>query len=143
MLPCLRLISLALVLLVSGMANAQQLFPAHAGEKVRSRVMIEMPESYLSGVCILYMDSVEVKGSIFNEFGVSAIDFSYLPSKDKVKLHHVMKMMDKWYIRRVLRKDLVALIHNLREGKNEYADSKYKLRFRFSPMKDTETPNER
>lgn len=140
--PCLRLISLVLVLFISNLLYAQHSFPVHPGEKARYRVMIEMPKSYLSGICILYQDSAEVKGSIFNEFGVSAIDFSYIPYKDKVKLRHVMKMLNKWYIKRVLRKDLLALIHNLKEGIYEYDDLKYKISFRFTPMEEMVIINE-
>ena len=136
--PSLRLISLVLVFSASYMMNAQHTFPKQLGEKVRYRVMMETPKAYLSGICILVNDSTEVKGSMFNEFGVSAMDFTYFPSKDKVKLHHVTKMLDKWYIRRVLKKDLRALIHNLKDGVCDYDDTKYKIRFNFTPMVEPE-----
>lgn len=142
MLQSLRLISLLLALSASSLLKAQQLFPVQAGNKVRYRVMMEMPKAYISGVCILFNDSSEVKGSIFNEFGVSAIDFAYDPSKDKVKLHHMMKMLDKWYVKRVLRKDLLAMMHQLENGVYEYDDTKYKLRLRFSPMVELEPIND-
>ncbi len=88
----------------------------------------------MSGICILLNDSMEVKGSIFNEFGVSAMDFSYLPSKDKVRLHHIIGFMDKRFIRRRLKKDLRELMHSLQEGKGRYKNEKYKTTYSLMPL---------
>ena len=98
-----------------------------------------MPKAYISGVCILVRDFTEVKGSVFNEFGISAIDFSYHLKKDKVKIISVMNMIDKWYIRKVLKTDLRTLLHCLQKGETHYNDKKYKLNYTFIPMKEDTT----
>ena len=132
---CLVLISLLLFLCVD-MANAQTLYPKNEGDKVRSSAMIEMPKGYVSGICAMYNDGTDVKASIFNEFGISAIDFVYNPQKDKVKLVSVIKMLNKWYIRKLLKSDLRKVMHCLQQGNGEYRNERYKIDYKFSPLKD-------
>ncbi len=117
-------------------ADAQSLYPEKSGDKVRTSAMIEIPKGYVSGICVMHNDGEEVKASIFNEFGISAIDFIYYPQKDKVKIADVMAMLDKWYIRKLLKKDLLKVVHNLRQGKGEYRNEKYKIDYKFSLLKD-------
>ncbi len=119
--------------------KAQAIFPDSIGKKVRYSALIEMPKAYISGVCILVRDFTEVKGSVFNEFGISAIDFSYHMKKDKVKIISVMNMIDKWYIRKVLKAGLRTLLHCLQKGETHYNDKKYKLDYTFIPMKEDTT----
>lgn len=99
-----------------------------------------MPRGYVSGICILLRDGQQIKGSIFNEFGISAIDFSYDEQRDKVKLYEVVKMLNRWYIKRVLRRDLRELIHQMQQGKTEYTDIKHNISFKLSPLNDTIIP---
>ena len=75
--------------------SAQHTFPISDGEKVKYNAMIQMPNAYISGVCVLLNDCGVIKGCMFNEFGITMLDFSFSPDKQKVKLHHVIKMMDK------------------------------------------------
>jgi len=100
--------------------------------------MIETPKAYVSGICILLQDDQIVRGSIINEFGVTALSFSYYPDKEKVKLHQVVRPMDKWYIRRVLRKDLCHLLNLMRENVYIYTDTKYKITYKFTPLEVTD-----
>lgn len=117
-------------------AMAQGAFPVQTGDRARYTALIEMPKAYISGICILLREEEILKGAVFNEFGISAIDFSYCPEKDKVKLHHVVKMLDRWYIRRVLKKDLRQLIHSLQRGETQYRNEKYKINYKFTPLKE-------
>ena len=130
------LISILLLLFVAIGVNAQGIYPAQAGDKTRSSAMIEMKKGYVSGICVMYNDGEEVKASIFNEFGISAMDFTYSIKKDKVKLLSVIKMLDKWYIRKLLKSDLRKLIHAMQQGKTEYRNEKYKIDYKFSQLKD-------
>jgi len=119
-------------------AQAQQTgFPQAEGELAKYDAYIEMPKAYLSGICILLLEEGEIKGSIFNEFGITALDFSYNLQKKKVKLHSVIKMMDKWYIRKVLKKDLAKLMGTLQQGETEYTNERRHILYRFTPAKDT------
>lgn len=131
-------ISIALLSLLALPLHAQQtrLFPDSAGAKVRYNATIEMSKGYVSGVCIMVNDEGIVKGSLFNEFGISAIDFTYDPDTKKVKLLSVIKMLNKWYIKKVLKKDLAQVMENLSKGISSYHDNKYKIDYNFTVLKD-------
>lgn len=130
------LLSVSLLMLAGVQAVAQTAFPETDGGRMRYNAVVEMPKGYLSGVCILLHEGNEVRGSFFNEFGISAIDFTYRTDKDKVKLHSVFAMLNKWYIKRVLRKDLRQLLHRLQQGETSYRNERYKIDYRFMPMND-------
>lgn len=115
-------------------ASSQSLYPVSAGDKIKCSAMIEMPKGYVCGICMMYNDGTEIKGSIFNEFGISAIDFTYSLAKDKVKLHDVLPMLNRWYIKKLLRSDLRKVLHNLRQGTCEYRNEKYKIDYKFSKL---------
>lgn len=131
-------ISIALLSLLALPLHAQQtrLFPDSAGAKVRYNATIEMSKGYVSGVCIMVNDEGIVKGSLFNEFGISAIDFTYDPDTKKFKLLSVIKMLNKWYIKKVLKKDLAQVMENLSKGISSYHDNKYKIDYNFTVLKD-------
>ena len=76
----------------------------------------------------------KLKASVVNEFGLSAMDFEYNPQKDKVKIINVIKKLDHWYIKRILKRDLRILIHNLRQGINKYENTKYDITYIFQPL---------
>ena len=105
-------------------------------QKSKYAATIEMNKGYVSGICFLSEEGDTIKGSIFNEFGISVLDFTYLRSKHQVKLENVIKMLNKWYIRRLLKSDLRKVIHNLQQGEGEYRNEKYKIDYKFSELKD-------
>ena len=131
-------ISIALLSLLALPLRAQQesLFPDSVGSKVKYNATIEMSKGYVSGVCVMVNDEGIIKGSLFNEFGISAIDFTYQPEQRKVKLLSVIKMLNKWYIRKVLRKDLAQVMQNLAQGISSYHDKKFKIDYSFTIFKD-------
>ena len=114
--------------------HAQHTFPIYEGEKVKYNAMIQMPNAYISGVCVLLNESGVIKGCMFNEFGITMLDFTFSPDKQKVKLHHVIKIMDKWYIKRLLRTDLVLLMSSLQKGESEYYNEHRKITYQFIPI---------
>ena len=115
---------------------AQTTFPSSEGERCKYAAYIDMKGAYLSGICILLKDDGVIKGCLFNEFGVTALDFTYQPERKKVKLHHVIQMMDKWYIRRVLRKDMAQVMEGLQNGRSDYQNERRKIMYQFTPIKD-------
>ena len=122
--------------------KAQSLLPSPSGEAARYDAYIELPRGYLSGVCIMRCAGDTLRGSIFNEFGVSAMDFVYDRRKDRVRLLSVMKMMDRWYIRRTLRSDLRLLLRSMNVGEGEYRNERRHILYRFTPMADSlDTPH--
>ena len=136
---CLLWISLSVV--VAQRMSAQSLLPQVVGGKTRYNAVIELPKGYLSGVCVLLNDGDVLKGSFFNEFAISYLDLSFSSAEDKVKLHSVQAMMDKWYIRKVLRHDLRMLLHRMEEGVGEYQNEKRKMTYRFTPLPEDESEN--
>ncbi len=130
------------MLMIARPVKAQTWFPDKEGDKVRYNAVIEMKKGYMSGVCILVNDGGLVKGSLFNEFGISAMDFTYRPDRRKVKLLSVVKMLDKWYVKRVLRKDLAQLMEQLRKGAGEYKDERFKINYKFTLLEDKQEEND-
>ena len=116
--------------------QAQTTFPSAEGERAKYVAYIEMPKAYVSGICVLLQEDGLIKGSLFNEFGLTALDFTYNPQRDKIKLHSVMKMMDKWYIRKVLKKDLRQVMKTLKEGHTEYTNQRRHIVYRFHGIEE-------
>lgn len=116
--------------------QAQTSFPSAEGERAKYAAYIEMPKAYVSGICVLLQEDGLIKGSLFNEFGITALDFTYNPQRDKIKLHSVMKMMDKWYIRKVLKKDLRQVMKTLKEGQTEYTNQRRHIVYRFHGIEE-------
>ena len=101
-----------------------------------------MPKGYVSGICVIMLEGDLLKGSIFNEFGITAMDFTYQLSKEKVKLVSVLPMLNKWYIKRVLKKDLKAVIKGLEQGNTTYENTRRHILYQFSPLSDSETSDQ-
>lgn len=111
-------------------------FPDTVGAKVKYSATIEMQKGYISGICVLLRDAECVKGCLFNEFGISALDFVYFPDKHKVKLVSVIKMLNKWYIKKVLKTDMAKVLEQLREGKTTYRNERFKIDYNFTLLED-------
>ena len=76
-------------------------------------VAVEMRGADLSGILIVKKREGGMVGTLVTEFGIKAFDFELnstvkgrLGSGKRVKLIDVVKFMDRWYIRRVLRRDI-------------------------------------
>lgn len=134
-----RSISAAVFIFISSLSlYASDLYPDSIGAKTRAEMMIEMPKAYASGILIMAReDESTIKGSLINEFGLSLLDFTYNEKKAKVKLHHVMKKMDKWYIKRVLKGDLKHVMSIMQSSDDtEYYNKKRKIKYTFTPLNE-------
>lgn len=142
----MRLSTLLYSLLISCLSSvlfpstlkAQALYPLSEGDRVELMSSIDMGKGYISGVCMLLKNGQTIKGGVFNEFGVSAINFTYNEDKDKVKIISVIKMLNKWYIRKLLKKDLRHVMHELKKGHSTYKNEKYHITYVFSPIERNE-----
>lgn len=105
-------------------------------QKSKYAATIEMKKGYISGICFLAEEGDTIKGSLFNEFGISAFDFTYRRSTHQVKLENVIQMLNKWYIKRVLRKDMAHVIDNIFNGISTYQDEKYHITYKFTKLDD-------
>ena len=130
---CLTLTSIFFLCIISNESFAQSLLP-NEGDSKEYQMTINMPKAYISGICVMANDGARVNGSIFNEFGLSMLSFSYLIAKGKVKILSAMKMINKWYIKRILRKDLLGVIKCLQNNNTVYEDSKHSINIIIEPM---------
>lgn len=115
----------------------------------RYSFQIEMNKAFLSGLLLANEDDEIINGSLINEFGVSAIDFTYSKKKQKVNLLNVVSFLNKWYIKKVLKNDLKFCLHILYDtpfnSKNNYEvihsgdtfsiiNHKRNLKYTFTPL---------
>lgn len=115
----------------------------------RQSFRIETPKAYVSGMLIANDTGSDINGSMINEFGISAIDFTYSRKTGKVKLINVVSFLNKWYIKRVLKKDIGFCLHVIfgtpfKSGHNyevvhtsdtvTIVNSKRNIRYTFSPL---------
>lgn len=115
----------------------------------RHTFQIETSKVFISGILLVSEDDEHINGSMINEFGVSAIDFSYSKKKQKVKLLNVISFLNKWYIKRVLKNDIRFCLHTLYDTpfdkKHSYEvnhtvdsvtiiNTKRHLKYTFSPL---------
>lgn len=108
------------------------------GCKTKYATTIELSKGYLSGITIMVREADVYHGVLFNEFGITALEFTYQPHTKKVELIEVIAMLDKWYIRRVLKNDLQHVMENLMKGNPTYKDEKYHISYKFSVMSNDE-----
>ena len=69
----------------------------------------------------------QTTGTIVNEYGVMAFDF--MIDNGKVKIINVIKPLDRWYIRKVLKKDFCFAFQHMRHCK-DLAVGKRRITFR-------------
>ena len=102
-------------------------------------------DTEVSGICLLKERNGGLTGALMNEFGIKALDFTY--HKGKVKLAHVISMMNKWYIRSTLRNDLACLLaattskHTKRyevrlsnDGSRWFKNKRHHITYYFKPI---------
>lgn len=76
----------------------------------RYSVSIDFRDANVTGICLLKQDETgDIKGTIVNEFGIHAMDFSVSADRSKVKLTDVISFMNKWYVKKVVKGDLKYL----------------------------------
>ncbi len=111
---------------------AQQTFPLRQGDCIYYNFTMTTAKTELSGLCILKLNNEVVNASIVNDFGATFIDYSYKVEKSKVRIHYVFNKLDKWYIRRILKRNLKKIMIAMRKGETTYRDSKHKLTYTFT-----------
>lgn len=69
---------------------------------------LDRRELTMTGICIVRQGAEGVAGTVVNEFGVKAFDFTV--RKGRLKLRNMAQPINRWYIRRTLRSDLRCLV---------------------------------
>lgn len=115
-------------------------------------VTIDARGAEITGICIVKpLDDGSFRGAIVNEFGIHALDFSVTADRRRVKLHNVAPLLNRWYLKRILRKDLRLLftatqagLQRSRRTLSQEADgtltltNPYRITYHFKPI-DTHT----
>lgn len=122
---------------------------ASAQDLRRYTLSIDLPKGgHVSGICLIRMEGDRGVMSVVNEFGVKAFDAVCPGAKGRVKLPYVMALLDKWYIRRVLSRDLSVLfrpdcrlprhrtLERREDGTMVLTNRRHKITYRLKPLKD-------
>lgn len=103
-------ISLMLVAYCATAACEQPCFPEEEGESRQYAVLLQFGKVSLTGICIMkHVDGV-IAGTMINEFGIRAFDFSFDREDNRVKLSNIIGFLDRWYIRKTIRRDMTLLL---------------------------------
>lgn len=150
---CLLLTSLLVVLCFSSLmaiGNRHTIIVAEdTADTNEYSLLMSFKGHEISGICIIKnLTNNNAVGTIINEFGIKAFDFSYYHGK--VKLSNVIKPLNKWYIRKVLKKDFSFILENLRSdrdvntkkrsitrlhnGEINIINKKYNIQYTLTPM---------
>jgi translation initiation factor IF-1 len=112
---------------------------------------MEVRGQEITSICLMNVeDDGSIVGTVVNEMGVKAFDFTY--ANGKAKVINVLGPLNKWYIRMVLRKDFSFILSNIDrkqnvvhkkrsmtvtpEGDIVVRNDKYNIRYTFTPMKE-------
>lgn len=113
-------------------------------------LLIQIRGKELTGLCIMDgSPGQHVVGTIVNDFGTKIYDFTY--DGRKARVLNVIKPIDRWYIRRVLRGDMAFIIANLDkpgetvinkrtivhlpDGEIQATNKRFKIKYTFTPLK--------
>ena len=81
------------------------------------QLLMEIRGREVTGICIVNAeDANHMVGTLVNEFGVKAFDFTY--ANGKAKVLNVVGPLNKWYIKKVLKRDFRFILPNLWRGKD-------------------------
>ena len=126
------------------------LFGAGCGSATAEyNLLMQIRGREITGICLMNLqpDSTVV-GTVINEFGVKAFDFTRADGKTNVL--NVIGPLDKWYIRKVLRKDFTFILSNIWQHKDVIwkkrkmtfstdgdiivENQRFKIRYTFTPV---------
>lgn len=87
-------------------------FPETEGQRMEYMVTLNFGRAHFSGICVMKCLHGEIVGTLMNEFGLRAFDIRYNPHRGRVMLTNLLDLLDRWYIRKTLRRDLKLLLQN-------------------------------
>ena len=159
---CLPLISLLLLLFqtpcLSNDICQHEVKTADSAMTYEYHLTMQVRGHEITGICMMSQSADHgIMGTVISEFGMKAFDFIY--DNGKVQLLNIVAFLDKWYIRKVLKKDLAFILSQMDEcgmwnvecgmrnvekkprkilfkpnGEVEVINSRYKIYYSFTPM---------
>ncbi len=94
---------------VTDTTESPYIFPFNDNEPTRYTVAITFKNASFSGICVVKQKDDIIVGTIVNEFGIRAFDFTVSLDRKHVKLLNVMKTLDKCLVRKTIARDLRQL----------------------------------
>lgn len=89
-------------------------------------LLMEVRGREITGICAMNIEpGGHIVGTVVNEFGVKAFDFVFADGKAAVM--NVIGPLNKWYIRKVLRKDLTFILTNMEKKTVDAVKGKRRL----------------
>ena len=122
------------------LCSSFNIFAQGQGRMDRYKVQIDIQDAYLSGVCIIRDVEGLLTGAVVNEFGVSAVTFRYIKTKDKVKILSLAAAMKRPGVKVLLKNDLRNIMREycLSEVGFKtvyiYENPKYRMKYNFTPI---------
>lgn len=127
------------------------LLPCMATESREYQLLMEIRGQEITSICMMNVeDDGSIVGTVVNEMGVKAFDFTY--ANGKAKVINVLGPLNKWYIRMVLRKDFGFILSNIDchqdvvykkrsmtftpDGDIIVRNDKYNIRYTFTPTQE-------
>lgn len=128
------------------------LMPCQAQDATKEyNLLMQIRGQEMTSICIMDLsDEQDIVGTVMNEFGVKAFDFTF--NGKKAKICNVVGPLDKWYIRKVLKADFTFLLSNIRQGIDvtkkkrkltflphgeiRFTNDKYNIHYVFTPLTD-------
>lgn len=150
---CLPLISLLLLLFqtpcLSNDICQHEVMTADSAMTYEYHLTMQVRGHEITGICMMSQSADHgIMGTVISEFGMKAFDFIY--DNGKVQLLNIVAFLDKWYIRKVLKKDLAFIMSRIDKGLDyekkprkilfkpngevEVINSRYKIYYSFTPM---------
>ena len=150
---CLPLISLLLLLFqtpcLSNDICQHEVMTADSAMTYEYHLTMQVRGHEITGICMMSQSADHgIMGTVISEFGMKAFDFIY--DNGKIQLLNIVAFLDKWYIRKVLKKDLAFILSQIDKGVDfekkprkilfkpngevEVINSRYKIYYSFTPM---------
>lgn len=143
----IRLISLPLLILYFSF-----FFSLTCQGSQQFNLLIEYRQHQITGICIIQTTSLSsqlstlnsnaplpsegsgevpsIVGTVMNEFGTKFFDFTY--SNGKTRVFNLIKPINKWYIRRALRRDFQFILTNINE--NGITLKRKRIKYTLTPL---------
>ena len=93
------------------------LLPCCDTESREYNLLMDVRGREITSICMMNIEEDgSIVGTVVNEMGVKAFDFTY--ANGKAKVINVLGPLNKWYIRKVLRKDFSFILSNISKNQN-------------------------
>lgn len=146
----LLFVSLLLTAAIGAAAHGDYVIDVPDSGRVEYRFDMTARGAGISGIAIVKNVNDSIKGVLVNEFGIKALAFAVSRDRQQVSLSQLMPMIDKWYVRRVLKSDIKYLFNataatvGTKSGNYELVmtgdralsltNVKYKITYTFTPI---------